>query len=251
MTLEEAIELAGNGDYEAIMALGKYYFEGDEQNGRDFHESLKWYTLGAEFGYSNCMCLAANLGIILGHTNRKIMPDSTESQFEYYDNALKWATKAAELGEENASNLILTIKGEMGISYHYAAINSSNSELYRKAIDIFQEIVPVTNNSEFVLFYGLSLYSYLKSIDSNDYNSYSIARNMLETSVTNNYKELESKLVGIACSLIGNMLTGGWGCAVDYDKAVYYYTLAGEFGFDCSDMLKLFRKKLFGGYTLA
>jgi hypothetical protein len=46
------------------------------------------------------------------------------------------------------------------------------------------------------------------------------------------------------------MYTDGRGCPVDYNKAVQNFQMAHNAGFDCSETLSMFKKKMFGGWTL-
>lgn len=67
MTLEEAIQLANNGDQEAMFQLGQYYWKQEKQ----YQEAQNWYLKGAEAGDVRCMALAALSGNVLAHALRK------------------------------------------------------------------------------------------------------------------------------------------------------------------------------------
>ncbi|MBQ2966581.1 MAG: SEL1-like repeat protein [Clostridia bacterium] len=54
----------------------------------------------------------------------------------------------------------------------------------------------------------------------------------------------------VAASHLGVMYTEGRGCKKNFDLAFYYFQKAHDAGYDCSEQLRRFRKKFFGGYTL-
>ncbi|MBR4295467.1 MAG: sel1 repeat family protein [Clostridia bacterium] len=246
MTLEEAINLAQDGDHSAIRALGDYY-QNSENEDHDYEEAIKWYTVGAENGYSDCMLLAAMLGSISAYSCKELgFYDSSISNAE---KALFWAEKALEKGQDSAKETILTIKGEMGIAYYYSSTEehdaSVKSEKLSKAISFMLPIYNRTSSKEVLLCLGLAITAYEK-FAGYSYDDCFLAHSLLKRCVDDYFLELKN--AKIAAAFLGLNYTYGHGCEVDYDKAVHYYQIANNAGIDCSKELSCFRPKLFGGY---
>lgn len=258
MTLEEAVSRANNGDLDAIMALGRYYFGEDaDENNRDINKAIEWYEKGAEFGYPNCMILAAILLSMNGHVIRKISggdqtPDDAIPQL---NRALYWARKAKERGESGADEQIITTIGELGIAYFYCArggeyvkpTRDNSIAWYAESIRLLKSIYMSTKDPEVYVILAFALNYYGEIV------GYSDENNRLEFYL---YNKVVSEYFGnvmhsdICAMQLGLMYTYGRGCSVDYNKAVYYFNMAQNAGFDCSEMLSHFKKKMFGGYTL-
>ena len=255
MTLEEAKSLAINGDLDAIMALGKYYYLGEEEN-RDIDEALKWYELGAKNGYPICMKLASLLYTTNAHIMRKIMgSDGVEDVFEPLDKALYWANKAKENGISDAEEEITQILGEKGIAYYLYALSGEYSnkptkeqsiERCKKAIMYFKSVYQATKDPEVYLYFAFALHDYSELAGFTNENS-KREYYLLHKCVDDYFGEVVHS--ELASSYLGLMYIYGVGCDVDYDKAYYYLQKAHNAGFDCSELLSCFRKKLFGGYT--
>lgn len=257
MTLEEAKILADQGNLDAIIALGKYYFGNDaNDDDRDIHEAIKWYEKGAEFGYPNCMYLASLLLGMNGHVIRKLAGGSDASNsLDSLNKAMFWAQKAYESGFKDADKQIISIKGEIGMSYYYYALGSKYSkpttqesvERYAESIKLLKSVYKQTEDPEVYIFLALALNEY------GELTRYTEENNRLEFDL---YHKCVDEYFGevvhsdIAACYLGVMYMDGRGCKVDYDKAVFYLKKAHNSGFDCSELLCHFKKKLFGGYTL-
>lgn len=258
MTLEEAKSQAMQGDFNSIMALGDYYFgENALEENRDIDEAINWYEVGAKFGYSRCMILVAILETIRGHAIRKIAggdqtPDDAISKLQH---GLYWAEKAKELGEQGADSQIVSLTGEIGIAYFYCArggeyIHPSQQDSinwYSESIRLLKSVYSSTKDPEVYVILAFALNSYGEIV------GYSNENNQLEFSLYNKViNEYFGKVMhsDICACYLGLMYTYGRGCAVNYDKAVYYFQMSHNAGFDCSEMLSHFKRKMFGGWTL-
>lgn len=257
MTFEEAVVQANNGDLDSIMALGRYYYgeDADEKN-KDIDKAIEWYEKGGEFGYSNCMILAAILLAMCGHAIRKIAggDQTPDDAIPKLNRGLYWARKAKEHGE-NADEQIVSLIGEIGIAYFYCARGGSYVKPTREnsitwcseSIRLLKSVYMSTKDPEVyvILAFALNFYGELLGY-TNDNNKLEF---YLYNKVVNEYfgNVMHSDIC--ACTL-GLMYTDGRGCPVDYNKAVYYFQMAHNAGFDCSEMLSCFKKKMFGGYTL-
>lgn len=257
MTLEEAKILADQGDLDAIMTLGRYYFGNDaDEDNRDIDEAIKWYEKGAEFGYSNCMYLASLLLGMNGHILRKLGGGSTASDsLDYLNRAMYWAQKAYESGFQDADKQIVSVKGEMGMTYYYYGLGDEYSkpttqesvERYAESIKLLKSVYEQTEDPEVYIILALALNAY------GEITGYTEENDRLEFAL---YHKCVDEYFGqvihsdIAACYLGVMYIDGRGCNVDYDKAVFYLKKAHNAGFDCSELLSHFKKKLFGGYTL-
>ncbi len=240
---EEVIELAKEGDYGAIRSLGDHYY--NEQN---YEEALKWYTLGAENSYPDCMYVAATLGSILAYASRKIgvYDDAVVCNLR----ALYWAEKALENGVEEAENRVLSIKESLGIDYCYCALESNdetkNIENYQKAISVLKTIYNITSNPDVWYYLAYAIVRISKVMDVS-YEDLALSHLLFKRCVDEHFGDFDMN--DLAAAYLGLDYTHGIGCDIDYDKAVHYYQIAHNLGVDCSEELSRFRKKLFGGYT--
>lgn len=255
MTLDEAKRLANNGDLDAIMSLGKYYF-GEDEN-RDINEALKWYETGAKFGYPICMKLASILYTINAQAIRNIVgsEEGIKTVFQKLDSALYWGNKARESGISDVREQIHKIIGEKGIAYYLYALGGEYSnkptkeqsiERFENAIMHFKSIYIQTKNPEVYLYFAFTLHDYRELTGFTNENSV-LEYNLLHKCVDEYFGEVIHS--DIASSYLGINYIYGIGCNVDYDRAYYYLLKAHNAGFDTSELLCRFRKKLFGGYT--
>lgn len=257
MTLEEAISRANNGDLDSIMALGKYYFgEDSDDNNRDINKAIEWYEKGASFGYPVCMMMAALALTISGHSLRKIAGSSAaEDTIKELNRGLYWAGKAKEVGFEGADKQIITLKGELGIAYwlwgHTSELNKPSQqqtiERYYTSIRLLKEVYRFTDDKEVVFYLALAIDS-LADIVTVSEDDNRLAFMLFHKCADDYFGELEQS--NIASFYLGQMYMYGRGCNQDYNLAHDYYLKAHNAGFDCSEILSCFKKKMFGGYTL-
>ena len=248
MTLEQAIELANSGDHNAILKLASYYYNGGEDHERDCDEAYKWYVHGAKLGYADCMHLASLLGDMLAHASRKITGSAgIEVVIEQLNEALYWAKQAVQNGVIDAKETINEINGELGVAYFLKGQRDESPDDLSFAIKLLKPIYKNSSDKELTIYLALALHRLGDIVGYTDENN--VLEHKLLTICAEKYfgEVIHSD---IAAMYLGVMYTEGRGCSVDYDKAVYYLQKAHNSGFDCSDMLSLFRKKLFGGYTL-
>lgn len=255
MTLDELKALANNGDFNAIIELSKYYY-GATAKENDIDEAIKWTEKGAKFGYVNCMYLVSILYTTKGHVLRKIVggsSDITES-IECLKKAMEWGRKAEAAGDKDAGKHLVDVTGELGISYFYYArggefynpTRQESIDRYTVAINLLKSVYQKSEDPEVSMFLALSL-NYCGELT-----GYTEENNKLELSL---YHKCVDNFFGqvvhsdIASMYLGIMYLEGRGCAVNYDTSYYYFKKADDAGFDCSEILSKFKKKLFGGYT--
>ena len=117
MDYETLLSLAESGDTKAMITIGGMYadFQGDKKN-LDLEEAFKWFARSGEYGDVNGMKLAASIGCIDSHILLKIAPFEWEHAMQKLTQALYWAEKALENGDETAESEIIDIKDELGVA---------------------------------------------------------------------------------------------------------------------------------------
>ena len=250
---------AEQGNMEAIIALCRYYAQKDKDENKDVNkitEALKWYEKGAELGDTDCMELAALSYKIKGYSIRKIVGGNSgiRNSIESLQKGLYWAGKARDSGDYKAIKYVDSITEELGISYYYYALGgdfSENTECkklerYEKSINILKSVYNQTDNPEVYITLALCLKDY------GELKGYSEENNRLEFYLYHKCADVYWGQVihsNIAAAYLGIMYLEGRGCSVDYNQAYFYLTKAHNAGFDCSDLLSRFKKKIFGGYV--
>ena len=250
MTLEEAKELAEQKDIGAILALAKFYYE--DENNRDYAEALKWYHWGAKCGDVQCMLFSAHLGLLLATVKNRISPDDIDGQLELLQEAMSWAENAVRSGENSVEDTVIEIREQIGLVNYQASLytNTEEQRVFRlnEAVNALSMVYEKAATSKCRILLGLSLYSRLHLLQTSSKEEESWTYNLLYSAVQSGEEGLP--FLEVAYAFLGNMCTVGQGCPVDYDKAYHFYFEASQRGFECMDMLKRFKKKLFGGYTL-
>lgn len=248
MTLEKAIDLANNGDVEAMRQLGFYYFKDENGKIRDMSESIKYFDMGAKAGDIGCTKLSVILLLMRAHAIRHALGvDAIDSVFRDLDKADYWNQRLSAFDKAEYEKNGISIIGERGIAKYYRGINNDDAVLIRQSVDMLKGIMNDSIDPEVKLYiaFGINDLHHLKAYVSNE--DYTLQFNLL-TYCINECPNLAS--INVACAYLAGLYTFGHGTAVNYDKAVYYYQMATEKGFDCSDMLSNFKKNLFGKWQL-
>ena len=244
MTLEEAIQLANNGDQEAMFQLGQYYWKQEKQ----YQESQNCYLKGAEAGDVRCMALAALSGNVLAHALRKTVgaPAAAECVRDL-ETCLSWAAQARANGGKCDS---ASIETELGVCCFLAALNEENEERSTAYLLRARELLPANHPAQdpearLYLAFALNRCSRLdggmRDLDSRLYVD-------LLTDICENHRT-EVKDGAVACYYLGAAYLMGNGCKKDDNKAYQWMATAQQMGFDCQEMLRGFKKKLMGGYV--
>lgn len=247
MTLEEAISLANAGDVEAMRNLGFYYFKDETGKIRDMYESLKYFEMGAEKGDIGCIKLSIILLLMSARAIRHVAGASgIDSVLRDLDKAWHWNQCISSDVTDYEKNRI-SILGEKGIAIYFKGTDSDDVNLIRQSVDMLKGVMNDSIDPEVRLYlaFGINdLHHYKAYVSTSEY---TLQFNLL-TYCINECPNLER--TNIACAYLAGLYTFGLGTSVNYDMAVYYYQMATQKGFDCSDMLSHFKKNIFGKWQL-
>lgn len=250
------VRLAEDGDVWAMQELGHFHsdFNSNKEN-IDITKAIYWMEKSAECGDLKGMALSAILYNMDGHVLMQLAPQEWKQAVPKMEKALFWAENAVKGGVSSAVKSCIQAKEQLGRAYMYGGMfKSDNNESDDTAIKYLTrsynyliEVYEKTQTDDSLFYLGTTLF-YLNGYMQLDNDKAKLMVNCLEQYVNaHNYTDNN---VGMAYGFLGLLYTFGFGCSINYDKAVEYYTTATEkCDFDCSEDLKHFKKKLFGGYT--
>lgn len=248
MTLEEAIELANSGNVDAMRQLGFYYFQDENGKIRDVDESIKYFEMGAEKGDPICIkCSVSMLSMRLRAMRHIGAASVVDSVLSDIDKAEKYNNIVRTIDQESYKKSKVSLDGERGIALCLGASSSSQeSQQLKTAIRLMKGVINDTIDPEVYMYLAFAI-EYLSDIEDVSDSDSQLELQLL-TDCINNHPNLEH--IGVACAYLAGLYTYGRGTSVNYDKAVYYYQLGTEKGFDCSEMLSYFKKNIFGKWQL-
>ena len=243
MTLEEAIDLANQGDLEAMAKLAAYYAEQDKMI-----EAGEWACKAASGGYVRAMLPAASSRVAISIAKRTMSGgDSVRDQeVDELNEALQWIRCAKENGidcEEERANRVIR---ERGLCAYFASCKDGSSISSEQALEYLREgwLTP-GDHLEADTFYGIALYQSKNTSESES----ELCFNLLKRAASCSDSDLPLINLGVVDGYLGFLYLEGEGCAVDENTAYECFVRAGERGVDCSDILSQFKKKIFGGYV--
>ena len=261
MEYNELVALAESGDTKAMQALGHFHsdFGGSKEN-VDLDKAEYWMEKSAECGDVKGMILTALLCNMDGHVLMQIAPQEWEHAIPKMKKALFWAEQALNVGATDAAESCIQAKAQLGRAYMYGGMFSSKNGLcddtaikyLTTSLNYLKEVYGKTKTDDSLFYLGNTLF-YLNNYMQRQGKSLKNGDDKLMITCLEKYVHAHNYTdsnVGMAYGFLGLLYTFGFGCQIDYSKAVGYYTIATEkCNFDCSDDLKHFKKKLFGGYT--
>ena len=241
MTLEEAIELANQGDLEVMQTLGSYYYDQNE-----YGDARDWYCRAAAGGRVQAMVPAALLTSMMSRAARKVSGgDAIHDQDVYSLNkALRWIDYARDhgIGSDAEGNVIR----ERALCAYEASKKEGSSITREQAIDYLKRAYSTPDKTpEIDIYLAFALYE-AEQLSENDA---SLCFNLLKQCTSYTEEDERNVNLGILDAYLGCCYLEGKGCDVDDNAAYECFVRAGQKGFDCSDMLSGFRKKMFGGYV--
>ena len=247
MNITKLTKLAHSGDTNSILSLGKYYLN----NENDFNNAIKWFTAGAEKNSTACMHMLASTIVEKTIMLRK----HTDSPNYFYnismlDNALYWENKAIENGDES-KDTYNNVCSEIGISYYFLSIDpktgSDHAAIYLEiSISYLKPLYGILFSTESAFYLGCALHDYSllgKGTPKDTELSFRILKNCVDE-----YSDELPTIANVAYC-VGMMYAEGRGCHKSSNKALHYFQLAHNAGYDCTEILNHFKKNLFGGYN--
>lgn len=241
MTLEEAIELANQGNLEVMTTLASYYYDHNEYN-----EAKAWYCRAAEGGLVQAFIPAALLTSMLSRATRKVSGGDAIRDQDVNDltQALQWIDRAKANGlSTDADGGVIR---ERALCAYAASKKDGTSISAEKAIAYLKEGYATTDKTpEVEIYLAFALYeaAHLSAADS------SLCFNLLRRCCSYTEKDEPDVNLGILDAYLGFCYLEGKGCNIDDNAAYECFLKACQKGFDCSDILGSFKKKMFGGYV--
>ncbi len=252
MTLAEMKALANGGDIHAIMALGNYYYSEDakKENHQDINEAIHWYCMGAELGDGTAMQLAAILLSIKARACLGALGTSGAAEAaDLCKQALYWNDHATEQKHGISEKLKNDTVGTLGKALYLKSLNEEDDtriHTLKEAVQHLRSIYNRQTSVEYKEYLAFAMDSLAQEPGHCTMEDSRLEHQLLQECVDLHFDELEH---GDLCLFyLGLQYIEGIGCRVDYDMAYDYLTKAHHAGFDCSDLLCRFKKKLFGGY---
>lgn len=142
MTLEEAKNLATNGNIEAALLLGKYYLDQDETS-----DAIEWFEIAAEDGHMGAMAVLVPLYMNQGHTrNTKMMRQfcGTRNVRDCFLSAYKWGSRVLPFFDDTTTKIGGKTKEEMTAqrdeAAYYAALYSYICDENESALELIPDI---------------------------------------------------------------------------------------------------------------
>ncbi|WP_294379912.1 hypothetical protein [uncultured Senegalimassilia sp.] len=241
MNLEEAIGLAEQGDLEVMQMLGSYYYDQNEYN-----EARNWYCKAAVNGRIEAMVPAALLTSMVSRAARKVSGgDAIRDQDVYnLNDALQWIRCAKEHGVDcNAESGVVR---ERALCAYEASKKEGAAITSSQAIAYLKEASSTTDKTpEVDIYLALALYE----ADQLSADDASLCFNLLKRCTRYTEDDEHDVKLGILDASLGFCYLKGKGCTTDDNAAYECFVQAGQKGFDCSDILACFKKKMFGGYV--
>lgn len=239
-TLEETIELANQGDLEAMYRLGCHY---QEQN--DLGNQRTWFVKAAEGGYERAYIPAAGA---LGLSAYGMRRAGAVSDFVVSDltKALKWVELATQNGAE--TNIESELIRERAICAYEASLQEGSKITRKKAIQYLRAAYKLPGESSEVEFYlakALFLSGDLSAT------SAKLCHKLLCGCVNYTEEDLPGVDLGYIEAMLGMCYLMGRGCAVDDTAAYECFVRAGQKGFDSSEMLGCFDRNPSGTYSFS
>lgn len=257
MTIDEAKELAVQGDLMAIRSLGTYYAPNNDGNGNtnknmDLEEAIKWYGLGAEHGDVVCMSLVAAVISMNVYVTRQVVskPDYVKL-IEELNVALTWAKKAEEIEKGKHQEIVEQISSQLGALYYLESTDKESNDpeakrMREKAISLLKPIYQKIKDKEAIACLGFALFDHSMEINMQHGEDMRLAHSLLKKCADKYIGELN--LATLAAYYVGMMYIDAFGCVKDDEMAMCYLIRARDAGYDCGGVLKRFKKTLFGKY---
>lgn len=241
MTFEEALELAQNGDVDAMLGLATYYFDQSS-----YSEAKEWYMKAAKAGHAVAMIQASCLMRMMARAKRKIGgSDCALECKEENEAALKWAQLARQNGIDDVE--VKPIEAEIGICLYMEALNDDAN-----ALALLQDAERHFSNAEGSL-----------SLEDKMYEAFTLwqerrsGKNLAGKELDRMFSRLqecstatqdEVPNLEVVYFYLGFAYLEGIGCAKNDEKAHDAFVQAARYGMDCEDIIAKFKKKLLGGW---
>ncbi len=213
MTMDEIIDLANNGDVEAIEFL---CHDAVERNA--YSEVGKWAEKGALAGSKYCLCLAPSILCLLAKAEIEALGgEGADESLDKLNKAEKFAYMLIKAGDKDQDANLINIYNGMTWSYYVRGLTDNAEHYHRKAIESFRK-VKGHSPSKVVYAYICALYTLDQKAE-----AISLIPNLLE----NHDDTLNDTYFMALCSKISLAYLLGDCVSPSYKQAEHYALLAG------------------------
>lgn len=241
MAIDEALELANNGDIAAMLELGIYYFDQSE-----YDNAQKWYKSAAELGSPIGMIQTSRLMRMMAYAKRKLGgADAAMRCIAENEEALRWAKLAADNGIENVD--AESILAEMGVCNYLMAIEDDENSLtfLQEAERLFNEAEGFMS-PQYEMYQAFTIYKKHQNGIPLDSAEERKMFSLLKECSTKSESEVPN--LDVVFLYLGIAYLEGRGCVKDDNQAHDAFIRANELGMECEDIIGRFKKKFLGGW---
>ena len=241
MDLNEALGIARSGDSSMMISVARYYYEHSQ-----YDDSLEWWIAAINAGRSEALVPAAGLTDMLTYATLKLSGGESiwDSDVQKLSTALEWVNKAKSLGID--TDIEEGIIRTRAICAYYASQKDGSMILPAQARSLLLEAYcNVEHTPELELYTAVALYQ----ADSLSPYDATFCFELLRWCTRFTEKDIHGINLGVVFAYLGLCYLKGKGCRIDDDAAYQCFVQAGQRGFDCSETLRKFKKKLTGGYA--
>lgn len=250
LSLEEIKAAAENGNARAMGILAANYVEQDK-----WGEAVHWFIAAADNGDETSFSPAARSCLMDAHALRNIA--GGDRAFQCVDTLTKGLRYAEAAGIPKEDGLYGRLHQELGICWYLASLGDDQSKTIPKERCLEQSRLHLFANlsdlaMEGKVYLASALFDSLDTGSSLSQDEFEIMVRLFEECSSSDNEDAHP---GLCCARLGMIslgpaMWGGWHYSPrDDEKAYSCFVKASQSGFDCSEMLAAFKKKMFGGHV--
>lgn len=252
LSLEEIKSAAEGGNARAMGILAAHYVDQDE-----WGEAVRWFIAAADNGDERSCSPAARSCFMDAHALRSIA--GGDRAFRCIDTLTKGLRYAEAAGIPEEDGLYGRLHQELGICWYLASLGKDKSNSVSESDCLEQArlhfLAHLSDLSvEGKVYLASTLFGMLESGSALPQDEFRLMVQLYEECSSSDSGDAHP---GLCCARLGMINLGpalwsGWRYSPRDDQRAYeYFVKAGERGFDCSEMLSSFKRKMFGGYVYA
>lgn len=250
ISFEELKAAAESGNARAMGVLAAHYVNRDE-----WGEAIHWFIAAADNGDERSYSAAARSCSMEAHALRNIA--GGDRAFQCIDTLTKGLRYAEAAGIPEDDSLYGRTHEELGICWYLASLGDDKSNSVSEGNCLEQArlhlLAHLSNLSiEGKVYLASTLFGLLESDTSLPQDEFQLMVQLFTECASSDSDDAHPGLCYARLGMIslGPALWSGWHYSPrDDQKAYECFVKAGKRGFDCSDMLSSFKKKMFGGYV--
>lgn len=250
LSFEELKAAAENGNARAMGVLAAHYVNQDE-----WGEAVHWFISAADNGDEKSYSPAARSCFMDAHALRSIA--GGDRAFQCIDTLTKGLKYAEAAGIPMEDGIYGRLHQELGISWYLASLGEDGSRSVAASSCLEQARLHLLSHLsalslEGKVYLASTLYGLVESGSSLPQDEFQLMVQLYTECASSDGDDAHP---GLCCARLGMISLGpalwsGWHYSPrDDDKAYEYFVKASKRGFDCSEMLSSFKKKMFGGHV--